>query len=88
MPDYRKSYLIFHNFLGEAPRPPASARAFGALFGLRPISKIPGFAPAEVLTKTTKKRKIFRFGKASEAEICTRVRCRYLTSFAGLHFEN
>jgi len=28
------------------------------------------------------------FAKASEAEIWTRVRCRYLTSFAGLHFEN
>jgi len=33
--------------------------------------------------KTTKKREIFLF--ASEAEICTRVRRRYLTSFAGLH---
>jgi len=41
----------------------------------------------EVLTKTTKKREIF-YSKASEAEICTRVRCWYLTSFAGLHFEN
>jgi len=28
------------------------------------------------------------FAKASEAEIWTRVRCRYLTSFAGLHFKN
>jgi len=28
------------------------------------------------------------FAKASEAEIWTRVRRRYLTSFAGLHFEN
>jgi len=28
------------------------------------------------------------FAKASEAEMWTRVRCRYLTSFAGLHFEN
>jgi len=28
------------------------------------------------------------FVKASEAEIWTRVRRRYLTSFAGLHFEN
>jgi len=28
------------------------------------------------------------FAKASEAEIFTRVRLRYLTSFAGLHFEN
>jgi len=28
------------------------------------------------------------FAKASEAEIWIRVRRRYLTSFAGLHFEN
>jgi len=28
------------------------------------------------------------FAKAFEAEIWTRVRHRYLTSFAGLHFEN
>jgi len=28
------------------------------------------------------------FAKASETEIWTRVRHRYLTSFAGLHFEN
>jgi len=28
------------------------------------------------------------FAKASEAEILTRVRRRYLTSFAGLYFEN
>jgi len=28
------------------------------------------------------------FAKASEAEIWTRVRRRYLTSFANLHFEN
>jgi len=28
------------------------------------------------------------FAKASEAEIWTRVRRRYLTSFTGLHFEN
>jgi len=28
------------------------------------------------------------FAKASGAEIWIRVRCRYLTSFAGLHFEN
>jgi len=30
----------------------------------------------------------FFYLKASEAEILTRVRRRYLTSFAGLHFEN
>jgi len=49
MPDCRKSHLIFQNFLGEAPRPPAGARAFGALFGISPpyrapLSKIPGSA--------------------------------------------
>jgi len=46
------------------------------------------FTVTEVLTKTTKKREIFLYSKASEAEICTHVRRRYLTSFAGLHFEN
>jgi len=34
-----------------------------------------------------KAQRIF-FAKASEDEIYTRVRRRYLTSFAGLHFEN
>jgi len=34
------------------------------------------------------KREIFLFAEAFEAEICTRVLRRYLTSFAGLHFEN
>jgi len=42
----------------------------------------------EVLTKSMKKCEIFLFAKASEAEILTRVRRRYLTYFAGLHFEN
>jgi len=32
--------------------------------------------------------KFFFLAKASEAEICTRVRRRYLTYFADLHFEN
>jgi len=31
---------------------------------------------------------IFLYSKASEAEILISVRRRYLTSFAGLHFEN
>jgi len=31
---------------------------------------------------------LHEFAKASEAEIWTRVRRRYLKSFAGLHFEN
>jgi len=35
-----------------------------------------------------KKHEIFLCSKASEAEICTHVSRRYLTSFAGLHFEN
>jgi len=42
----------------------------------------------KVVAKTTKKREIFLFAKASEAKIWTRVRRRYLTPFAGLHFEN
>jgi len=46
------------------------------------------FSVTEVHTKTTKKREIFIFAKAPESEICTRIGRRYLTSFAGLHFEN
>jgi len=43
----------------------------------------------EVVTKSVvKKRNEIFFAKASEAEIWTRVCRRYLTSFAGLHFEN
>jgi len=41
-----------------------------------------------VTESVTKKRNKIFFAKASEAEIWTRVRRRYLTSFAGLHFEN
>jgi len=52
------------------------------------VAEVVSFGVTEVLTKTTKKREIFLFAKASEAEICTRVRRRHLTSFAGLHFEN
>jgi len=40
----------------------------------------------EVVKK--KRNEIFFYSKASEAEIFKRVRRRYLTSFAGLHFEN
>jgi len=47
------------------------------------------------VTCVTKKRNeittkidVREFAKASEAEIWTRVRRRYLTYFAGLHFEN
>jgi len=46
------------------------------------------FSVTEVLTKTTKRCEIFLFAKASEDEICTRVRRRYLTSFAGKSSEN
>jgi len=43
----------------------------------------------EVVTKSvTKKRSEIFLAKASEAEICTRLSRRHLTSFAGLHFEN
>jgi len=47
MPDCKKSHLTFQNFLGEAPRPPAGARAFGARFAPlpSPLSKISGPAP-------------------------------------------
>jgi len=40
------------------------------------------------VTKLPQKSMLREFAKASEAEIWTRVRRRYLTSFAGLHFEN
>jgi len=41
MPDCRKSHLILYNFLGDAPRPPAGARAFGARFGALPLTGPP-----------------------------------------------
>jgi len=41
MPDCRKSHLIFQNFLGEAHRPPAGARAYGAQFGASPPYRVP-----------------------------------------------
>jgi len=41
-----------------------------------------------VVTEVVKKKRNKFFAKASEAEIWTRVRRRYLTSFVGLHFEN
>jgi len=41
MPDCRKSHLIFQNFLGEAPRPLAGGRAFGARFGASPPYRPP-----------------------------------------------
>jgi len=52
------------------------------------VTEVVSLTVTEVLTKTTQKSEIFLFAKASEAEIFTRVRRRYLTSFAGLHFEN
>jgi len=52
------------------------------------VAEVVSVSVVEVLTKTTKKREIFLFAKASEVEICTWVRHQYLTSFAGLHFEN
>jgi len=52
------------------------------------VMELVSLSVTEVLMKTTKKREIFLFEKASEAEIYTRVRRRYLMSFAGLHFEN
>jgi len=50
-----------------------------------PLTSVQFISVTEVVTK--KCNEIF-FAKASEAEIWTRVRRRYLTSFAGLHFEN
>jgi len=44
------------------------------------------FSVMEVVKK--KRNEIFLFAKASEAEVWTRVRRQYLTSFAGLYFEN
>jgi len=38
--------------------------------------------------KSPQKSMLREFAKASEAEIWTCICCRYLTSFAGLHFEN
>jgi len=52
------------------------------------MTEVVSLSVTEVLTKTTKKREIFLFAKTSEAEICTRVRRRYLTPFAGLRIEN
>jgi len=40
------------------------------------------------VTKLPQKSMLREFAKASEAEIWTRVRRRYLTPFAGLYFEN
>jgi len=40
------------------------------------------FSVTKVVTK--KRNEIFLFAKASEAEILTRVRRQYLTSFAGV----
>jgi len=46
--------------------------------------------PQHLLAFSTSRKSLmkFVFAKASEAEIWTRVRRQYLTSFAGLHFEN
>jgi len=40
------------------------------------------------VTKLPQKSMLREFAKASETEIWIRVHRRYLTSFAGLHFEN
>jgi len=45
-------------------------------------------ASRKSVTKLPQKSMLREFAKASEAEIWTCVRRRYLTSFAGLHFEN
>jgi len=54
-----------------------------------PLTSVQFISMTEVVMKSvTKKRNEIFFAKASEAEIWTRIRRRYLTSFAGLHFEN
>jgi len=45
-------------------------------------------ASRKSVTKLPQKSMLRQFAKASEAEIWTRVRRRYLTSFAGLDYEN
>jgi len=45
-------------------------------------------ASQKSVTKLPQKSMLREFAKASEAEIWIHVRRRYLTSFAGLHFEN
>jgi len=45
-------------------------------------------ASRKSVTKLPQKSMLREFAKVSEAEIWKRVRRRYLTSFAGLHFEN
>jgi len=45
-------------------------------------------APQKSLTTLPQKSMLRECAKASESEIWIRVRRRYLTSFAGLHFEN
>jgi len=54
MPDCRKSHLIFQNFLGKAPRPPAGARAFGARFGALPpyLAPFPKFLDPPMIAIT------------------------------------
>jgi len=45
-------------------------------------------ASRKSVTKLPQKSMLRELAKASEAKIWTRVRRRYLTSFAGFHFEN
>jgi len=45
-------------------------------------------ASRKCFTKLPQKSMLREFAKAYEAKIWTRVRRQYLTSFAGLHFEN
>jgi len=50
--------------------------------------KSDGSALRKCVTKLPQKLMLREFAKASEAEILTRVRRRYLTSFVRLHYEN
>jgi len=53
-----------------------------------PQTSVQLISVTKVVTKSVKKKGNEFFAKASETEIWTRVCRRYLTSFAGLHFEN
>jgi len=54
-----------------------------------PLSIVQFISLTEVVTKSiTKNRNAIFFAKSPEAEIWTCVHRWYLTSFAGLHFEN
>jgi len=72
--------------VGPEARPAAAIVNARARTGL-PLTSVKFISVTEVVTKSVTKKRNEIFCEASEAEIWTRVRRRYLTSFAGLHFE-